>query len=538
MKKNILYALISAVILWLAWPPLPFASPLLLIGFFPLLLAIENIHLSDFKNKGRKVFLLSGLTFLTWNTACIYWIWNASPEGAVVAYTLGALLMTLAFFLYYKAKAITKSWIADFLLIGFWISYEYLHQTWDLNFPWMTIGNGFAATPHLIQWYEYTGVYGGTLWVLGSNLLLLSIWRRLQQNNKKTTYKRLFGLGCWILLPIIFSVLIFSNYEEEKNVANIVVVQPNIDPYAKYNTPAKQHLDLLIDLSKKNIQPNTEFILWPETAIPDYVDEDKIREGIIFKELNSFMNEYPNATLVTGAETIRTYQTQKTSTAKKSQNSDLYWDSFNSAITIESSSTVQFHHKSKLVPGVEKIPFATLSFLQPVFSKFGGTTGGYGYQDEPNSLYSRNGVGVAPVICYESIWGDWVAKYIQKETQFIAIITNDGWWGNTSGKDQHLHYARLRAIETRRWIARSANTGISAFINQRGDIVQQTEWWKEGALNQDINLNSELTFYVKHPDIIVYPFLVIGAFGILLLVAYSFRKKQRRDLVNSRTEET
>jgi apolipoprotein N-acyltransferase len=532
MKKNILYALISAIILWLAWPPLPFASPLLLIGFLPLLIAIENIHASELKNKGRKVFLLSGLTFLIWNTACIYWIWNASPEGAIVAYILGALLMTLSFLFYYKMKLMTRPWIADISLVGFWISYEYLHQSWDLNFPWMTLGNGFAATPHLIQWYEYTGVYGGSVWVLGSNLLLLALWRQLHQgtNNWKSTFKLLATLGLWILVPVIFSILSYTTYKEEENPANIVVVQPNIDPYAKYNIPSNQHLNHLLELSKKAILPNTEFILWPETALPEYVNEEKIREGNLFYELQAFMSGHPNTTLITGAETIQTYQTAKTTTAKEDKNSKLFWDSFNTAIAIESSSKVQFHHKSKLVPGVEKIPFATLSFLQPVFSKFGGTTGGYGYQEEPTSLYSRNGVGVAPVICYESIWGDWVTQYIKKEAQFIGIITNDGWWGNTSGKDQHLHYARLRAIETRRWVARSANTGISAFINQRGDIVQQTEWWKEGYLNQDINLSSELTFYVRHPDIVVYPFLLIGIAGFFYLVIFRFRKKAKERL--------
>jgi apolipoprotein N-acyltransferase len=129
---------------------------------------------------------------------------------------------------------------------------------------------------------------------------------------------------------------------------------------------------------------------------------------------------------------------------------------------------------------------------------------------------------VAPVICYESIWGEYVAKYIQKDAQFIAIITNDAWWGNTSGKDQHLQYAKLRAIETRRWVARSANTGISAFINQKGDIVQKTEWWKPATFKQDINLNGELTFYVHFGDYIAkaatlgslayFIFMLIGIF--------------------------
>src|SRR5690606_23055221 len=115
------------------------------------------------------------------------------------------------------------------------------------------------------------------------------------------------------------------------------------------------------------------------------------------------------------------------------------------------SSKLQFYHKSKLVPGVEQLPFGeALAFMKPLFQHFGGTTEGYGKQSEPSVLYSSSGIGAAPVICYESIWGNYVSDYINKGAQFIAIITNDGWWGNTSGKDQHLQYAKLRAIETRR----------------------------------------------------------------------------------------
>src|SRR5690606_13223772 len=154
MVKNILYALATSFLLWLAWPPISYTSPVLLFALLPILIAIENIHQSNQGNKGRKVFGVTGITFLIWNTTSIYWIWNASPEGSFVAYFLGALLMTLSFYLYYKAKTITKPYIADILLAGFWCSYEYLHQTWDLNFPWMTLGNGFATTPQLIQWYE------------------------------------------------------------------------------------------------------------------------------------------------------------------------------------------------------------------------------------------------------------------------------------------------------------------------------------------------------------------------------------------------
>jgi apolipoprotein N-acyltransferase len=136
-------------------------------------------------------------------------------------------------------------------------------------------------------------------------------------------------------------------------------------------------------------------------------------------------------------------------------------------------------------------------------------------------------MGVAPIICYESIWGEYVAKAVSKGAQFIAVITNDGWWGNTSGKDQHLAYAKLRAIETRRWVARSANTGISGFINQRGDVVKKSGWWVSTALEADINLNDELTFYVKYGDYIAQGGCYGSGLFALLLIINSFRKRKK-----------
>ena len=160
-----------------------------------------------------------------------------------------------------------------------------------------------------------------------------------------------------------------------------------------------------------------------------------------------------------------------------------------------------------------------LSFLKPVFEHLGGATGSYAGQPESGVFYSQGGIGTDPVICYESIWGGYVASSVQKGAQFIAIITNDGWFGNSSGKDQHLEYAKLRAIETRRWVCQSANTGISAFINQRGDVVQQTKWWTRTAIKQDINLSSDLTFYVRYGDYLPKTGSLLAVIGVLWIIS-------------------
>lgn len=537
MKKNLPLAILSGLLLWIAWPPTPYTTFLLFIGFVPMLLAIENIIQSTSAKKGKQIFTLAFIGFFIWNTASVYWVYNALKiVGELVAipitlipYALGPLLMALACWLYYRLRLVTSRGWGLAGLVCLWIGYEYLHQSWDLNFPWMTLGNGFAVSHQWIQWYEYTGVYGGTIWVWAVNILAFLIYIGLREaQDKKLRLKLITAFVLTILLPLSFSLFTYYNYTEQKNPSNVVAVQPNIDPYAKESDiPANLQIDIMIHLSRSVAQSNTEFFLWPETAIPEYMNEDGINNNIYFKQAQYFLRKYKNSTLITGGETYRYYNTRATPTASATQQPGVFADNFSSALAIENSGNVQIYHKSRLVPGAESLPFGnTLSFLKPVFEHLGGATGAYGAQADASVFYSQSGIGADPVICFESIWGEYVARSVRKGAQFIAVITNDGWWENTSGKDQHLDYAKLRAIETRRWVARSANTGISAFINQRGDIVQQTKWWTQAAIKQDINLNSELTFYVEHGDYLPKA----GSFIAVLLIGFvvvkgRFRKK-------------
>ena len=447
---------------------------------------------------------------------------------AIIPFGLGALLMTLAFWLYYRMRLIKGIWWSYTALICFWLGYEYLHQTWDLAFPWMNLGNGFAGMHYLVQWYEFTGVYGGTYWVLMSNILIFETYiafrtSKISREQKANKKHLLWRSAAHILVPVVVSLFMYYGYEEKSNPANVVVVQPNIDPYDKFGSlPAAAQVQTLIRLSDSLGQPNTEYFIWPETAMPEYVNEAQIRKDLNYQSVSQFLSKYKNGNVISGISSFALYDTAKTTSADYNQSFGAYIDKFNAAVQIENSPKVQFYHKSKLVPGVEQIPFSALSFIRPLFAGFGGG-GSYGSQPKPSVFYAQSGVGAAPVICYESIWGEYVADYVQQGAQFIAVITNDAWWGNTAGKDQHLQYAKLRAIETRRWVARSANTGISAFINQRGDIVQQSGWWQTTALKADINLNDELTFYVKYQDYIALAgclgsgvFLLILGVGIFL----------------------
>lgn len=501
-----------------------------------MLLAVENLIGGNFKKKGQKVFWTVFLGCFVWNTLCIWWVYNALKMiGEVVALpvslipcSLGPLLMATAFWLYYRLRLkVNRGW-SLVGLVCFWIGYEYLHQSWDLKFPWMTLGNGFAVSHQWVQWYEYTGVYGGTLWAWVLNILAFLIWMGVKEGQTKK--QRLILVSAFVtvlIVPLAISLGIYYSYQEQKNPSDIVVVQPNIDPYLKENSmPAYQQLSILIKLSDSLGQHNTEFFIWPETAIPDEIDEDHIRANSYYLLAQRFLSKYKNGNLLTGAETYKLYNKNAPPTATYDAAGRIYFDNYNTAVNIENSGEVQFYHKSKLVPGAEAMPFGTvLSFMKPVFEHLGGATGSYTPQKEPGVFYSQSGIGVTPAICYDSIWGEWIAGSVKQGSQFIAVITNDGWWEDTPGKDQHLDYAKLRAIETRRWVAQSANTGISAFINQRGDVVQQTKWWTRTAIKQNINLNSDQTFYVLHGDYIAKMGTLLALAGILALIALRFIKR-------------
>jgi len=162
----------------------------------------------------------------------------------------------------------------------------------------------------------------------------------------------------------------------------------------------------------------------------------------------------------------------------------------------------------------------------------GGTFRSHGTQKERDVFSSSNNVvKAAPVICWESVFGEYVGDYIKKGANIIFVITNDGWWGNTPGHRQHNSISSIRAIETRRSIARSANTGISCFINQRGEVLQSLTWWKRGALIGTLNLNNRITFYSRHGDYIARTAFYLALFflgGVLVKIFTNKYLKRRK----------
>lgn len=494
----VLLSALCGLLLFGAWPLSPFTF-LIFFAWVPLLLL-------GAKNKNKYVFFLSCLlAMLIWNIGSTWWIWNSTAAGAIGAIVANSFLMCLPLWgfhnFYHKYGA--KIGLASFIL--FWLSFEYIHLSWQLSWPWLTLGNVFASTPEWIQWYEYTGASGGSLWVLLTNVLVFIAIKDWKRENNKEKITSSVTAALVIAFPIIISVIIHSNVGvAETATTNVVIVQPNVDPYEKFGSATiEDQVNNLVLLSEAQVDTSTRLVLWPETALPAAVMQSELQLTVVYQPVFDFVNRHTGITLQTGVETFKTYGTTKeTNTARNNERDGTYYDAFNAAVSIKAGQPLQFYNKSKLVPGVETLP-DWLLWLAAIFEQFGGTTGGYG-KDKEAGIFKIEGnpYVTAPIICYESIYGDYITDYVRKGANLLTIITNDGWWANTPGHRQHLNYARLRAIETRRWIARSANTGISAVITDDGRLVLTKQWAEKGAIKFPIPPKEGETFYVKYGSLI------------------------------------
>ena len=530
--KNFLLALATGLLLALAWPTYGF--PLLLFfGFVPLLWATHNLNTKAAKRPKLKIFGLAYVAFFTFNIITTWWLYNSTPFGMWFAVLANALLMTFVWMLYVRISKRFSTDLSLVFLIALWMGYEFMHLNWEFAWPWLNLGNGFATYTGWIQWYEYTGTFGGTLWVWVLNALLFKALLAFKETKKLKPLGIQMAIAFGIILiPIGISQLILANYTEAENPVEIVLLQPNIDPYTeKYNTTNERIADLLFKEASKTLTPSTEYLIAPETVLAEGAGVD-LRNFEFSREkekATNFLNNYPNLNYLAGIQFYRVYS-DKAATLPTSNyvgkdriGNPVWADFFNSAFLLNASDSTQIYHKSKLVVGVENFPYQ--SILKPVLGDvmldLGGTVSMKTTQENRVAFTGTDGTKVGPVICYESVYGDFVTGYVQEGAQFLAIITNDAWWGNTQGHKQHLNYARLRAIETRRSIARSANTGISAFIDQKGAITKELGYGLRGSLKGTINTNDRLTFYVRYGD-----YLAKLAFipAIILLVLSFFRK--------------
>lgn len=516
--KNLLLSILTGILLAISWPTYGFPI-FIFIAFVPLLFVERSIR-TQFQYTKWRFFGYSFFTFMIWNLITTGWLYYASFFGMVFANLVNSLLMSLVVLLYHVAvKRLPQNWSLAFL-VSLWLSFEYLHLHWDFSWPWLNLGHAFSENITWIQWYEFTGAFGGSLWVLLTNVFVFSGLLA-----GKSIQQLLPRLALWIGVPIVISLMMYNFYEIEGEQKEVIVLQPNIDPYdEKYNFTNNQVTDLLLTETDKVITENTEFVIAPETVLAENMPFHRFLYSDVPHVLRRYIAQHPKVQFLWGIDTYDLFTDESQVTIQSNQlREDLWGNFYNMAIFVGEDYELQKYYKSKLVAGIETFPFKPI--LEPILGDImldlGGTISVKTTQEDRSVFIANDGTKVAPIICYESVYGEYVTGYIKNGADFLAIITNDAWWEETQGHKQHLSLARLRAIETRRDIARSANTGISAFINQKGEITSQTKYNEKTALLGKVSLNQDKTLYVLLGDYIAKIAVLVA--GVLLVLLF-FRK--------------
>jgi len=492
----------AAILLWLSFPP--FNVGILQIPAFVLLIRLSVICVSV-----RQMIYYAYPSFVLWNLLTTYWLMMASVSAGVAAIVANAALMLIPLWL---IRRLTLSEInpigISFLSAAVWVSYEFLHHQWDLAWPWLTLGNAWSNLTGVIQYISVTGVWGVSFWVMFTATLF---YHAIVTASKPVLKSALL---IFFAFPLFSALAMISIQQPHDRPFNVTVVQPNSNSYEPYGGhPSMDHLVThLLELSGEARTDSTELIIWPENALDAALTFSSPQVRRIRDSLKVW-----NTELVSGTGYLKYYNDGEAPAVVRGNHSGRDYNFFNAAFHIQPDSPTDVYEKGRLVPVVERFPFVEFFNAADIFDwvHWGGLNS-YGLGEEA-TVFEIDGVRTPALICYDSVFPGWVNQFVNNDSDFLTIITNDGWWGDSNGHVQHFAYARLRAIEQRRWVARSANNGISGIISPDGKIQLETEYWTEDAFSYKIFQSDRLTFYARFGDWLPWLLLVssIGGIGFI-----------------------
>lgn len=474
---------LAGLLLGLSFSPFPFPFTLLVFPGFYLFL-----RLADHTGSMREMAYYSFPGLLLWNLISTYWLMFATVAGGIAALLANSAIMTIPLMLLWKLRNRGPAFQgASVLAASVWTAYEFLHYRWDLSWPWLSLGYSFSTAPWLVQYISITGILGITFWIA------TVCWMFLE---KRSTTALLSAL----LLPAVVSVLIYTVRDPEPaGRMEVAVLQPNYDSYlhlAGYDNPYDPLEDLL-EYSSGVISDSTRAVFWPENAVMALVIQGY--PGRADQLMYRYVREW-DIPLITGSSFLHRYEPGQEPVVTRGTYGGLPYNIYNSALGFYPDGLFLFYNKAKLVPMVERLPFLHFFYHMDVFAwvDWGGLARyGKGYRTD---MFDMDGYQVPALICYDSVYPDWVRRFVREGAAFLVVATNDGWWGNTSGHIQHFDYARLRAVETGRTVLRSANNGLSGVILANGDVAVKTSYWTRDRFTYDVPLYTHQTFYVRYGD--------------------------------------
>lgn len=518
LKKNRYLLILSGALLGLSFPPSPIPF-LLFAGLVPYFFVIEK------KDKLIDINRATYLMGLIFSILSLYWvsgIFVMKDNFLLIAGTL-LLFVNPVFFLipsslFFITKKMFGNKIAFILFPFYWLSYEYLYMITDLKFPWLCLSNGLPKFSLFIQSADIIGAFGLSFLVVVINLLFFF-------NVKKYFYSKKFSvigisfLLFVIIVPIVYGIIVTKNFVEKKEKIKVGLIQPNLDPYEKWANGNLESLTIsYLKLSQQAVNNDAKIIIWPETALPVYLLAGNYSSSV--DSIRNFVKKN-NVFILTGMPDLNYFNSKEKSPddAKFSAAGDFYYTTYNSILLFSPNDySMQKYGKMKLVPFGEKVPFVETI---PILGKWikwgvgisswneGKDTTVFKFQISKNTipdfLPNKNNlteINVAGLVCYESIFPDYAAAFSQKGSNFIAVVTNDSWYGNSSGPYQHKEIGVLRAIENRKYLLRAANGGISCFINPLGETISESKMYEQNFLVGNISLEDQKTFYAENPLLI------------------------------------
>jgi len=512
-NKEWLLLVLSGILLGISFTPFPFPFTLLIfIAFLPYFSVLEKR--TSLASISRATFIFTfGFSLIT-----LYWVgsWQSSADlflmmggGALLlAYPCVFLIPST---LYYLAKKIFPKVNAIYLFPLFWVTAEYLLTLTDLRFPWVLLGHGLAKFHLFIQSAEIIGTFGLSVVVGYINILLYKSYKNYRANKKIISPEFIIAIILFAAF-LIYGIVRTSRFNLSERTIKVGLVQPNINPWDKWETGNLDNLlDLYLKQSTEAVEKGAQIILWPETALPVYTFGGSYPQ--ITDRIFQFIEE-KQVGLLTGMPDSQFYQDEENfpDDVKFNQQGDFHYTTYNSVILlVPGSRDLQRYGKMKLVPLGEKVPFADqFAFLGDLLKWGVGLSSWNVGKDTtvftlPLNNSDKDTINISGLVCFESVFPVFVTNFVQRGAEFIAVVTNDSWYGKSSGPYQHKEFGILRAIENRRSVVRCANGGVSCLINALGETVTETEMFTKTALVVDVPLQTEETFYTGNP--LIFPLL-------------------------------
>ncbi len=490
-KQRVMLILLAAILSSLSFHPIRMHF-LAWFSIVPFMFAVEKLKPAAVFRSG----VLFGFFFAMFS---VFWIvFVETPLGIKILMVFGLLIMFLYFGLYYGVAALFARCTGWFLFPLMLSGMEFIRGIGEIGFPWLSFGYSQARYPVIIQQASIYGIYGLSCWLFFVNVLLFYVLKHRRA-------RELIILALVILLPVGFGALKLREKTRSGSIG-VGVIQPNIDPNLKFTRGMREEtFRRLIELSvrcadqyDRHHNRRLDLVIWPETAIPVNLKtpgqyQDRVIELV----------ERIQVPVLSGSPIADT------------NGSKIY----NGAVLIiPGRGLVQEYRKLHLVPFGEHIPYEEqLPFLSRI-----DVSGGHYSPGTDYTIFRLNGIKFACLICFESIFPEISRRYAKKGADFLVNITNDGWFGKISGSQQHNDMAILRAVENNSYLARSANTGISMLVDNKGRILAESRVFEEAHLSGNLRIAGSPAPYRYLGDIV--PTLSI----LLVPFVYLFRKPRRR----------